>query len=286
MKAIKNILLLIGLALFPAMGSAQTHLKQAASNFIDDRTMSEYFSNNDDESGDGYYYKIRNFSIPKEKTKMLDQLIEAYNKDSGQAYSYYKHKKGGSTQGYKSIAYGKDNDSRISFGTKADRNYRVMFFDDPKNEKKRTVYALTWYEHGENIDGWLYLIYGDNPQKTKKSDTFYDTVLNSDIVNYGEQADPTNSQIVISDSIKTSEEFLSRFGNYRTLFNNFCKFHKSEILQSSIVSKMLKLCKQSGHLLDADEKKIIINSIKDMQTTYCTDSYQKELLGLALKYLK
>lgn len=297
MKATRNLILIVTLALLPTFGNAQTHLKKAATDFLENKDLTKFFNNNSDESGDGYYYKICNFSIPKSKSKALEDLIEAFNKDTKESYGYYEQHKGSSTGEFKVIAYGKDNRSNIYFGLNTSHNYRAMFFNSGQNDKshnnyarfnnslndkKRTVYALAWYEKGTNIEGSLYIIYGDNPQKTQKSVSY--KVPKENIFSSLNELNGLSYKrsFLVSDSVKTSDDFLSKFGGYRSLFKSYSN---NEDIRLSTVNKILKLCKNSGTLLDADEKKVVSNSINDLMTI-SKDSYQKELLGLALKYLK
>lgn len=297
MKTTRNLILIIALALLPTWGNAQTHLEKAATDFLENKDLAKFFNNNSDESGDGYYYKICNFSIPKSKSKALEDIIEAFSKDTKESYGYYEQHKGSSTGEFKVIAYGKDNHSNVYFGLNTSHNYRAMFFNGGQsnkshnnyarfnnslNDKKRTVYALAWYEKGTNIEGSLYLIYGDNPQKTQKSVNYKVSKVNI-FSNLNELNDLANNRdLLVNDSIKTSDDFLSKFGGYRSLFK---LYSNNEDIRLSTVNKILKLCKNSGSLLDVDEKRVVSNSINDLMTI-SKDSYQKELLGLALKYLK
>lgn len=297
MKTTRNLIIIAILALLPTFGNAQTHLKKATTDFLEDKGLSKCFKSNTNVSEEEYYFKIYEFSIPKEKSKKLEEIINAFDKDNQESYSYFEQQKGNSTANYKVIAYGKDNKSNVYFGTNTKHNYRAMFFNGGQNYKssnnynrfndtldhqKRTVYALAWYEHGKNIDGTLYIIYGNNPQITPTNQTF--KKLNQNIFSSldGMSDVIDNSYTVVKDSIKTSDDFLSKFGNYRSLFN---LYSNNEDIRLSTVNKILKICKNSGHLLDADEKKIVSNSIDDM-VALSTDSYQKELLKLATKYLK
>ena len=93
-----------------------------------------------------------------------------------------------------------------------------------------------------------------------------------------------NNDTLDSNEIKTSTDFLRRFGSLRSTFMKSLSHHQTDI-RAVLVSKIQELCRSNGKLLNSDERQLCTNSLKEMQKME-SDNYIRGLLDLALSSLK
>lgn len=249
------------------------------------------------------------FELPANKSKALNRIYEAFDKDASNAYNLAKRSSGISNEELLRIGYGRDLDKTIALGTHIDRNYEIMLFRDSNDSLYRYVYAIVWKEKVKEDKVWgiIYKVYGKDPKKVNS--TFTRTIMksNGEIITINNkngqiithQIEPlssdnnvyTNNQDVIirtGDSpIKTNMDFLRRFGNLRVAYYAIQDEGGANKLTicTGIVNKILELCKSSGNLLSESEKTVCIDSMKEIQK-HCKDNYLKALLNEAINELK
>jgi hypothetical protein len=261
--------------------NAQTYLKKAMSEFFNNGSLTEYFTSTKKESGDGYNCQNVYFSMPAKKKSYIDRIIKAFAHDKGEAYEIFEKAKGADEDKTVSVGIGKRSRESVGFGSYKDRNYKLMFFRDGDNDLKRSVYALVWKEDKKTIEGSVWMIYGDNPKKNTGNMTIYNYPSSFGTKSFSDSNYPFGS-----DSIKDSGRFLNRFGSYRSLYysKNVGK-DGNAFIRSSVISKIMNLCKDYSRVLDSDEKKIVKDELTEMKKN-SGDSYQQKLLDLSIKYLK
>lgn len=88
-----------------------------------------------------------------------------------------------------------------------------------------------------------------------------------------------------SKKIKSADEFLNRFGSLRSLYLDAVKDQRSSIYRTSLINKIVSLCKDQASILSVDEKEVCTFGIKEMQKQ-TTEEYDRKLFNIALKALK
>ena len=217
------------------------------------------------------------------------------------------------------IGYGKNSEKTIVFMKYSDRNYFVLYFKDPADSKRRTCYALAWYESKKDKkkkEMWcvdIIRVYSLNPEYVRslpKTITKTTTTVNSDdtntsitvnsdgtIIRYDRN---TGNSIVyrpqdnkkassIDVPIKNSGDFIQRFNDLRTEYIQVVQFAGKEqtFFANRImppVNKMLQLCREHGKLLLHNERLSCIGILDDMKQ-YARDKGIREMLNLAQTYL-
>ena len=246
------------------------------------------------------------------------QLMDAFNDE--QAYAYSVNKRMAGYDGSASrIGYGKNSEKTIVFMKYSDRNYFVLYFKDPADSKRRTCYALAWYEgkkDKKNKEMWyvdIIHVYSLNPEYVRslpKTITKTTTTVNSDdtntsitvnsdgtIIRYDRN---TGNSIVyrpqdnkkassIDVPIKNSGDFIQRFNDLRTEYIQIVQFagKNQTFFANRImppVNKMLQLCREHGNLLLHNERLSCVGILDDMKQS-ARDNGIREMLNLAQKYL-
>lgn len=237
------------------------------------------------------------FTIPESKMSLVNAIVKAYDKDRVNAYSSASKAAGKSTFN-RSIGYGKRNANSMGFGSHKDRNYRLLYFRDPNNENRRTVMALVWYEGRKgNVDGSIHKIYGDDPQRVSSSayssyhwknfdvdmdklnedlSQLKDLSQLSELSKLGELSGNIYSNAIEPDSVTTAEQFLSQFGNARTVYLKYADSDKTNLL-TGIANKVVALSKKAKRLLNANERNAFKVGI-DSMVKVTKDEYLKSLL--------
>ena len=201
----------------------------------------------------------------------------------------------------------------------SDRNYFVLFFKDPADSKRRTCYALAWYEGKKgkkNKEMWcvdIIHVYSLNPEYVRslpKTITKTTTTVNSDdnntsitvnsdgtIIRYDRN---TGNSIVyrpqdnkkassIDVPIKNSGDFIQRFNDLRTEYIQMVQFAGKDqtFFANRImppVNKLVQLCREHSKLLDNNERTSCVGILDDMKQN-ARDKGIREMLYLAQKYL-
>lgn len=138
--------MIIALALVPAFAAAQTTIARVVEQFkkgaVEEISTSKETATDTD--GKQCVYERSIFLVAKNSGK-FKQLMDAFNDEQTNAYSVNKRMAGYDGSACK-IGYGKNSENSIVFMKYSDRNYFVLYFKDPADSKRRTCYALAWYE--------------------------------------------------------------------------------------------------------------------------------------------
>lgn len=315
----KIFTMIIALALVPALAAAQTTIARVVEQFKKGAVEEISTSNETDTDTDGKQcvYERNIFLVAKNSGK-FKQLMDAFNDEQANAYSVNKRMAGYDGSASK-IGYGKNSGNSIVFMKYSDRNYFELYFKDPADSKRRTCYALAWYEgkkDKKNKEMWcvdIIHVYSLNPEYVRslpKTITKTTTTVNSDdtntsitvnsdgtIIRYDRN---TGNSIVyrpqdnkkassIDVPIKNSGDFIQRFNDLRTEYIQVVQFAGKEqtFFANRImppVNKMLQLCREHGKLLLHNERLSCIGILDDMKQN-ARDKGIREMLNLAQTYL-
>lgn len=315
----KIFTMIIALALVPAFAAAQTTIARVVEQFKKGAVEEISTSKETDTDTDGKQcvYERNIFLVAKNSGK-FKQLMDVFNDEQTNAYSVNKRMAGYDGSACK-IGYGKNSENSIVFMKYSDRNYFVLYFKDPADSKRRTCYALAWYEGKKDKkkkEMWcvdIIHVYSLNPEYVRslpKTITKTTTTVNSDdtntsitvnsdgtIIRYDRN---TGNSIVyrpqdnkkassIDVPIKNSGDFIQRFNDLRTEYIQMVQFAGKEqtFFANRImppVNKMLQLCREHGKLLLHNERLSCIGILDDMKQS-ARDNGIREMLNLAQKYL-
>lgn len=315
----KIFTMIIALALVPAFSAAQTTIARVVEQFKKGAVEEISTSKETDTDTDGKQcvYERNIFLVAKNSGK-FKQLMDVFNDEQTNAYSVNKRMAGYDGSACK-IGYGKNSENSIVFMKYSDRNYFVLYFKDPADSKRRTCYALAWYEGKKDKkkkEMWcvdIIRVYSLNPEYVRslpKTITKTTTTVNSDdtntsitvnsdgtIIRYDRN---TGNSIVyrpqdnkkassIDVPIKNSGDFIQRFNDLRTEYIQVVQFAGKEqtFFANRImppVNKMLQLCREHGKLLLHNERLSCIGILDDMKQS-ARDNGIREMLNLAQKYL-
>lgn len=315
----KIFTMIIALALVPALAAAQTTIARVVEQFKKGAVEEISTSKETDTDTDGKQcvYERNIFLVAKNSGK-FKQLMDAFNDEQANAYSVNKRMAGYDGSASK-IGYGKNSGNSIVFMKYSDRNYFELYFKDPADSKRRTCYALAWYEgkkDKKNKEMWyvdIIHVYSLNPEYVRslpKTITKTTTTVNSDdtntsitvnsdgtIIRYDRN---TGNSIVyrpqdnkkassIDVPIKNSGDFIQRFNDLCTEYIQVVQFAGKEqtFFANRImppVNKMLQLCREHGKLLLHNERLSCIGILDDMKQN-ARDKGIREMLNLAQTYL-
>lgn len=315
----KIFTLIIALALVPAFAAAQSNIARVVEQFKKSSVEEVSASKETETDTDGKQcvYERNVFLVPKNSGK-FKQLMDAFNDDQANAYSVDKRSAGNDGSASK-IGYGKNSEKSIVFMKYSDRNYFVLYFKDPADSKRRTCYALAWYEgkkDKKNKEMWyvdIIHVYSLNPEYVRslpKTTTKTTTTVNSDdtntsitvnsdgtIIRYDRN---TGNSIVyrpqdnkkassIDVPIKNSGDFIQRFNDLRTEYIQMVQFAGKDqtFFANRImppVNKILQLCREHSKLLKSNERNSCMGILDDMKQS-ARDKGIREMLNLAQTYL-
>lgn len=315
----KIFTMIIALALVPAFAAAQTTIARVVEQFkkgaVEEISTSK--ETETDTDGKQCVYERNIFLVAKNSGK-FKQLMDTFNDEQTNAYSVNKRMAGYDGSASR-IGYGKNSEKSIVFMKYSDRNYFVLYFKDPADSKRRTCYALAWYESKKDKkkkEMWcvdIIRVYSLNPEYVRslpKTITKTTTTVNSDdtntsitvnsdgtIIRYDRN---TGNSIVyrpqdnkkassIDVPIKNSGDFIQRFNDLRTEYIQVVQFagKNQTFFANRImlpVNKMLQLCREHGNLLLHNERLSCVGILDDMKQS-ARDNGIREMLNLAQKYL-
>lgn len=317
----KILTLIITLALVPAFAAAQSNITRVVEQFKKG-AVEEVSTSKDvetDTDGKQCVYERNIFLLAKNSGK-FKQLMDAFNDEQSNAYSV--NKRMADYDGSASrIGYGKNSEKTIVFMKYSDRNYFVLYFKDPADSKRRTCYALAWYEgnkdkKNKNKEMWcvdIIYVYSLNPEYVRslpKTITKTTTTVNSDgtntlitvnsdgtIIRYDRN---TGNSIVyrpqdnkkassIDVPIKNSGDFIQRFNDLRTEYIQIVQFAGKDqtFFANRImppVNKLVQLCREHSKLLKSNERNSCMGILDDMKQS-ARDKGIREMLNLAQTYL-
>ena len=236
------------------------------------------------------YCKYTEFTLPKNKKKLFVEIEKIMLNATQKAYDVYVKKPGSNSQLVKNnrYMYGVNNEYSVQLGANKSHYYYGLCFNDANDPLRRHAYLYIWFKDGSNYHCYYYHIYGVNPARfeeykssinalkktTKTSVVRTKTYSDGDVVvttTYDNNGNVTSTQSspwsVEMNNIKTDTDFMLQFGNMRAAFLGAIKDADSKTLQTGIVVKLARMCKEYGKLLTDNEKRTCRNSINEMKNT-------------------
>lgn len=228
------------------------------------------------------YCKFTEFTFPIKRSEILRQIEQAINAERNKAYDVYIKKTGSSLKQDKPrYDYGANNEYSIQLGTYDDHNYYGLCFADPKDRLRRHAYCFVWFKENSKYHCYFYHIYGVRPaefaaykasQKKSKSGSKVSTSVYSDGSVVMTQTYDDNGNVVSTTAtpqqpaveVNTDVDFMLQFGNLRAAFLDAIKDADAKTLQTGLVVKIVRLCKDKGKLLNDNEKKTCVTSLVEM----------------------
>lgn len=326
MRTIK-LLTIVALCIAPSITlDAQEHLDKAIADFASNEDIMKYVStsvekeNSESEDRQTSFAYTYVFNFPNMgKFKSIKPLIDAFYKDCDSAYKVLEKSAGINDK--VNIAYGEKLEKLITLGGQVNCNYKVLLVRDSKDSLRRYAYGISWTidPADQSVSGSIYKIYSPDPQKAKKagkhsmirinSDGSIDISDNNAIRHVPFNSDAyrqmqermalkgTNTNTLVdnikTDSIKTSTDFIKKFGIIRSTYIKYNQntdgneslldmaFVDKSQLNTALVNKMLELCTNYANLLDKHEILLCREGLTDMKKI-TTDRYLYRLLDLAI----
>ncbi|MBR1476279.1 MAG: hypothetical protein IJ613_12010 [Muribaculaceae bacterium] len=167
----KKMIMMAMMVAMVATLSAQTNVKRAYESLKQSGCINgQRNSNSTDKNGkcNGLLEICQFKTTDWSSQSKVNDLIEAFKTDSGEAYSYVYHKAGDTRQRY-AIYYDASNSEVI--GESKDLNYILLNVMDPTDESgsMRYCYALEWKDDGDgNLTGRALKTYAPKPSKSRK----------------------------------------------------------------------------------------------------------------------
>lgn len=237
------------------------------------------------------YCKYTEFTLPKNKKKLFGEIEKVMLNATQKASDVYIKKPGSNGQLVKNnrYMYGVNNEYSVLLGANKSHYYYGLCFNDANDPLRRHAYLYIWFKDGSNYHCYYYHIYGVNPARfeeykssinapkkktTKTSVVRTKTYSDGDVVvttTYDNNGNVTSTQSipwsVEMNNIKTDTDFMLQFGNMRAAFLDAIKDADTKTLQTGIVVKLARMCKEYGKLLTDNEKRTCRNSINEMKNT-------------------
>ena len=281
--------LIVAMALWLTAGAAtaQTNVKKAMDDLMNDKSAMRVLTNNYEHDMGGEDETYCHYTVlqldKKQANKMIAKVEEAFDKDARTAYYVLFQTPKIHAGERSSVKYGPNLEYGVTFGTKKAHNYRMICTEDAANPAKRLAYAMVWYDEGGGVRCLLYRIYGLRPGKKAgmKLTSLQDYLSANDVLSRWPSGTAVvddslvrmvmgnGSSIVTADAsigkVADDADFLLLFGNLRVAFLDAIKYADKKVLQTGIAMKLMKLCKAHATLLNEREKTTCRTSLAEMR---------------------
>lgn len=239
------------------------------------------------------YCKFTEFTIPTKKKKLFAQIEKELLLEKANAYDVFIKKPGRSSSltDNRIYAYGANNEYSVELGAHKSHIYYGMCFKDAADPMRRHAYLAIWFNENNKYHCYYYHIYGVIPARLnelkldgnskfkfnslpKSMTRRTQTVIDDNRVTTTTYDDEGNVRVVkshplseVTNDVKTDIDFMLMFGNLRVAFLDAIKDVDAKTLQTGIVVKIARLCKEHNKLLTDNEKKTCISNIDEMKNT-------------------
>lgn len=287
------------------------NIDQAFDKFVQDLSQDDLVTSSTMNTYNIGMMKGFEFAVPRKKQKMVDTFHKALLSNCRLAYISFTKKAGSASNETNRVGYGKDNSMTYEFGTHKDRNYNLQYLRDRKDSTMRYVYALVWYQGMDHsVKGSVYKFYSKDPQTYKKPSASVKSFSYTQPFSYTKPSvQSLDSLVLLAKNFKFDKslagsyyfdetppkdaaEFMMQLNTLRAAFKNAKDLYPylgnqvfRRTLQTGIANKIVKLCKEYGKLLNADEKKFCATSLNKMKKD-TDDEYLQSLLELTANSLR
>ena len=186
--------------------------------------------------------------------------------------------------------YGANNEYSVELGARNSHIYYGLCFKDPADSMRRHAYLAVWFKDSRKYHCYYYHIYGVMPARfnefksgvrgalkpiNKGSMLRTQTVLDDNGVTTTTYDNDGNVRVfnsrsfssAMANEVKTDIDFMLLFGNLRAAFLDAIKDADAKTLQTGIVVKIARLCREHSKLLTDNEKRTCISIIDEMKST-------------------
>lgn len=226
-----------------------------------------------------------------EKKKLFAQIEKELLLAKSDAYNVFIKKPGSSSLATNRLYdYGANNEYSVELGAHKSHVYYGLCFTDAADPMRRHAYLAVWFKENNKYHCYYYHIYGVMPARFKEfksgvrgalkslnkgtslrtqtvlddngvTTTTYDNDGNVRVFNSRSFPSATNNEV------KTDIDFMLQFGNLRAAFLDAIKDADAKTLQTGIVVKIARLCREHSKLLTDNEKQTCISIIDEMKST-------------------
>lgn len=237
------------------------------------------------------YCKFTEFTVPAKKKKLFAQIEKELLLAKSDAYNVFIKKPGSSSlTSNRLYDYGANNEYSVELGAHKSHVYYGLCFKDPADSMRRHAYLAVWFKDSRKYHCYYYHIYGVMPARFKEfksgvrgalkslnkgtslrtqtvlddngvTTTTYDNDGNVRVFNSRSFPSATNNEV------KTDIDFMLLFGNLRAAFLDAIKDADAKTLQTGIVVKIARLCREHSKLLTDNEKQTCTSIIDEMKST-------------------
>lgn len=283
----KQIIAVGIMLMLPLAIQAQENIKKAFDALINDNSAdvsTTHKLNRDPQTGtkEGQL-DVYEFTIPITQKQLVKNIERAFGKDQDQAYSINSGSPGKSDYAYESIAVG--GGSSYMLGDIKGSRYIYAAFIDPQDKEKihRYLYAMEWKEGKSEIQGKLVVTYATTAQYRSKRigvGDVGDLMERAEIMRKrAEEIKKRYGSSVTVEIVNDAHIWLSKFQSYKKWFLEA----KGERKNTQALN-IYELCKDVSPL-NADEKKMIIDEIKNLKKQ-TDDELTQKMFDMSIERLK
>lgn len=237
------------------------------------------------------YCKFTEFTVPAKKKKLFAQIEKELLQAKSDAYNVFIKKPGSSSlTSNRLYDYGANNEYSVELGAHKSHVYYGLCFKDAADSMRRHAYLAVWFKDSRKYHCYYYHIYGVMPARFKEfksgvrgalkpinkgSMLRTQTVLDDNGVTTTTYDNDGNVRVfnsrsfssVMANEVKTDIDFMLLFGNLRAAFLDAIKDADAKTLQTGIVVKIARLCREHSKLLTDNEKQTCTSIIDEMKST-------------------
>jgi len=217
------------------------------------------------------YCKFTEFTVPVKKKKLFAQIEKELLLAKSDAYNVYIKKPGTSSFASNRLYdYGANNEYSVELGARNSHIYYGLCFKDPADSMRRHAYLAVWFKDSRKYHCYYYHIYGVMPARfnefksgvrgalkpiNKGSMLRTQTVLDDNGVTTTTYDNDGNVRVfnsrsfssAMANEVKNDIDFMLLFGNLRAAFLDAIKDADAKTLQTGIVVKIARLCRETAH---------------------------------------
>lgn len=274
--------------------SAQSNIEKVFKIVLNDPST-EVLSNSDynvvcADSGVSYC-KFTEFTVPAKKKKLFAQIEKELLLAKSDAYNVFIKKSGSSSLATNRLYdYGANNEYSVELGAHKSHVYYGLCFTDAADPMRRHAYLAVWFKDSRKFHCYYYHIYGVMPARFKEfksgvrgalkpinkgSMLRTQTVLDDNGVTTTTYNNDGNVRVfnsrsfssAMANEVKNDIDFMLMFGNLRAAFLDAIKDADAKTLQTGIVVKIARLCREHSKLLTDNEKQTCTSIIDEMKST-------------------
>lgn len=237
------------------------------------------------------YCKFTEFTVPAKKKKLFAQIEKQLLLAKSDAYNVFIKKPGTSSFASNHLYdYGANNEYSVELGARNSHIYYGLCFKAPADSMRRHAYLAVWFKDSRKYHCYYYHIYGVMPARfnefksgvrgalkpiNKGSMLRTQTVLDDNGVTTTTYDNDGNVRVfnsrsfssAMANEVKTDIDFMLMFGNLRAAFLDAIKDADAKTLQTGIVVKIARLCREHSKLLTDNEKRTCTSIIDEMKST-------------------